>query len=425
MVLRRVGVAAAAAAAALCVVACGPAGHPPARPQAGSSANAGGEINVQLGPRPYYLVESMNPSPLKDELLACSEGPFEVSEFVIGHRGAPLQFPESTKESFQAAARMGAGVLECDIAFTKDRELVCRHSHCDLHTTTNILTIPELAAKCSQPFTPADPAAGTPASARCCTTDLTLAEFKTLCGKMDEHDPEASDVDAYQRARGGFRTTLYATCGTPLSHAESIELFDRLGTKFAPELKTPDIEMPYQGNYTQAMFIQQAIDEYKAADIDPERVWPQSFNLDDIRYWIEHEPEFAEHAVLLDERMSENPDFRATREDMERLAGLGLNTLAPPIWALLEVAENGEIVASEYARLATAAGLDIVTWTLERSGPLRDGGGWYYQTLSRVIDNDGQIMEVLHVLATKVGIKAIFSDWPATATYYANCMGLE
>jgi glycerophosphoryl diester phosphodiesterase len=34
-------------------------------------------------------------------------------------------------------------------------------------------------------------------------------------------------------------------------------------------------------------------------------------------------------------------------------------------------------------------------------------------------------MEVLDALAMKVGIKAIFSDWPATATYYANCMGLE
>jgi glycerophosphoryl diester phosphodiesterase len=29
------------------------------------------------------------------------------------------------------------------------------------------------------------------------------------------------------------------------------------------------------------------------------------------------------------------------------------------------------------------------------------------------------------VLARDVGIKGIFSDWPATVTYYANCMGLE
>jgi glycerophosphoryl diester phosphodiesterase len=28
------------------------------------------------------------------------------------------------------------------------------------------------------------------------------------------------------------------------------------------------------------------------------------------------------------------------------------------------------------------------------------------------------------VLAKDVGIMGIFSDWPATVTYYANCMGL-
>ena len=32
--------------------------------------------------------------------------------------------------------------------------------------------------------------------------------------------------------------------------------------------------------------------------------------------------------------------------------------------------------------------------------------------------------KALDVLATQVGILGIFSDWPATVTYYANCMGL-
>ena len=48
----------------------------------------------------------------------------------------------------------GAGIIECDVTFTSDRELVCRHSQCDLHTTTNILATP-LAEKCSRTFTPA------------------------------------------------------------------------------------------------------------------------------------------------------------------------------------------------------------------------------------------------------------------------------
>jgi hypothetical protein len=49
---------------------------------------------------------------------------------------------------------MGAGIQECDVTFTKDGELVCRHDECDLHTTTNIL-VTNLASKCTQPFTPA------------------------------------------------------------------------------------------------------------------------------------------------------------------------------------------------------------------------------------------------------------------------------
>ena len=35
------------------------------------------------------------------------------------------------------------------------------------------------------------------------------------------------------------------------------------------------------------------------------------------------------------------------------------------------------------------------------------------------------MMQVLDVLAKEVGILGIFSDWPATVTYYANCMGLK
>ena len=96
---------------------------------------------------------------------------------------------------------MGAGVIECDVTFTKDRQLVCRHAQCDLHTTTDILAMPALAAKCSQPFSPADPASGKKASAKCCTTDITLAEFRTLRAKMDGSNANATTSDEYSAAR--------------------------------------------------------------------------------------------------------------------------------------------------------------------------------------------------------------------------------
>ena len=151
---------------------------------------------VQLGPRPFFLVDKLSEGPLKEKLRSCATGPFKRTAFSIGHRGAPMQFPEHTEESYRAGARMGAGILECDVTFTKDKELVCRHSQCDLHTTTNILGIPELAAKCTQPFTPADPAAKKEASAKCCTSDITLAEYKRLKGKMDAFDKNAATPEA-------------------------------------------------------------------------------------------------------------------------------------------------------------------------------------------------------------------------------------
>lgn len=73
----------------------------------------------------------------------------------------------------------------------------------------------------------------------------------------------------------------------------------------------------------------------------------------------------------------------------------------------------------------------LITRTLERSGLLKDNGGWYYQTVNSlrggedVIHTDGDMLEVFHVLAKDVGVIGVFSDWPTTTAYYANCMGVR
>lgn len=399
-------------------------GKTPGKPQDPKEPKPGKKMNVQLGPRPYYLVDDMEDGPLKQKLLSCSEGPFERTDFSIGHRGACLQFPEHTKESYEAAARMGAGIMECDVTFTKDRQLVCRHAQCDLHTTTNILAIPELAAKCSQPFVPADPATGRPASAKCCASDITLAEFKSLCGKMDASNPRATTVQEYLGGTANWRTDLYSTCGTVLSHKESIELFRKLDVKFTPELKSPEVPMPYEGDYTQEDYAQQMIDEYKAAGIAPKNVWAQSFNLGDVLYWLRAEPAFGRQAVYLDARVDTPEGYATAVAGMQDLRAQGVRIVAPPTFALVTLDATGKIVPSDYAKNAKAAGLDIITWTLERSGLLVNGGGYYYQSVRPAIDNDGDMLVLLDVLAREVGVLGIFTDWPATVTYYANCMGL-
>ncbi|NVJ51173.1 MAG: glycerophosphodiester phosphodiesterase [Gammaproteobacteria bacterium] len=380
----------------------------------------------QLGPRPFFLVDDMDEGALKSALQQCKNRLFyRKSNFSIGHRGAPMQFPEHTKESYQAAAKMGAGVVECDVTFTADRQLVCRHSQCDLHTTTNILAIPELAAKCSEPFVAANPAMATPATARCCTSDITLSEFKSLCGKMDASNPNATTVAEYLNGTADWRTDLYSQCGTLLSHSESIDLFKRLGVKMTPELKAPSVAMPFQGEYTQQDYAQQMIDEYKAQGVRPSSVLPQSFSLSDVEYWINHEPRFARQAVYLDDRVYNDPEFSPTLADMMALKARGVNIIAPPMWALLTLDEQQQLVPSQYAQLAKQAGLEIITWTLERDGPLANGGAWYHQSISPAVNNDGDTFQVLHALARKVGVIGVFSDWPATTSYYANCMNLR
>ncbi|TCP61846.1 glycerophosphoryl diester phosphodiesterase [Rhodovulum bhavnagarense] len=386
------------------------------------------ETGLEYGPRPYYLIDKMDDGPLKEKLAACIGQTPTRTDFSIGHRGAPLMFPEHTVESNMAAARMGAGVLECDVTFTKDKELVCRHAQNDLHTTTNILTT-ELAGKCVTPFTPANGDA--PARAECRTAELTLAEFKTLKPKMDAADKSATTPEAYQGGIAGFRTDLYTNGAQLMTHAESIRLFKALGARFTPELKSPAVDMPFDG-FTQADYAQKMIDEYKAAGIPAKDVFAQSFDLSDILYWIENEPDFGAQAVYLDDRYEASDedeglidpmDPATFKPTMQELADMGVNYIAPPMWMLVTV-ENGQIVPSVYAEKAQEAGLNIITWTLERSGPLATGGGWYFQSIADVTDNDGVYFELLDVLAQDVGVKGVFSDWPATVTFYANCMGI-
>jgi glycerophosphoryl diester phosphodiesterase len=403
----------------------------------------GKPFNVQVGPRPYYLVEALGEGTLKKALQQCGEKPFKKTDFSIGHRGAALQFPEHTKESYEAGARMGAGILECDVTFTKDGDLVCRHAQCDLHTTTNILAT-EYADKCRVPFSPAefDPVTGArtkAATALCCTTDLTLDEFKSLEGKMDSSNPNATTVEAFMQGNPSFRTELYATGGTLLTHKESIVLFESLDTKFTPELKgidraggVPVVENNGFGasGLDQEKYARKMIQEYIDAGIDPRDVFPQSFNLNDVLQWVGEFPQFGRQAVYLDDIPSSFKTTPPALEELQELKKKGVNILAPPMPALLTTNAANEVAPSIYAERAKQAGLKLITWTTERSGRitedvLQGGNNFYYQSTLPALKNDGDILRNIHVLAQDVGIIGLFSDWPGTVTYYANCMDLH
>ena len=126
------------------------------------------------------------------------------------------------------------------------------------------------------------------------------------------------------------------------------------------------------------------IDEYKAAGVSPRQgisaVVRQERRpvLDQARAGIRPQ------AVYLDDANTV-ADLPARRS--RRLQADGINILAPPTFALLDLdGQRTSIVPSQAARNAKAAGLDIITWTLERSGILADGdNGFYYQTIDPAI----------------------------------------
>jgi glycerophosphoryl diester phosphodiesterase len=382
-------------------------------------------LNVQVGVRPFYLVEGMDDSALKDRLKQCEAGPFHTSRFSISHRGAPLEFPEHSRESYEAAHRMGAGIIECDVTFTRDGELVCRHSECDLHTTTNIVATP-LNNACTVPWTKGGPAP------KCCTSDITLSEFKGLKAKMDASNPAATTPQGYLGGTPAWRTDLYTgrPAGNVVTLKEHIELIKQWGVGQTPELKAGDptrIQAVFGG---QAQYAQKMIDTYKAAGVDPRNVWAQSFDLDDILYWVHNEPAFGRQAVYLDpiDPAANPPIPRQTNAQLAALKSAGVQIIAPPIQALLAVNTAGQVVPSQYALDIDAAGLKIITWSFERvdltKGAAGKGSYYGFDPTGTAIRRDSDMYKALDVLARQVKVIGLFSDWPGTVTYYANCMGL-
>ncbi|HEX7238170.1 MAG TPA: glycerophosphodiester phosphodiesterase, partial [Gammaproteobacteria bacterium] len=162
------------------------------------------------------------------------------------------------------------------------------------------------------------------------------------------------------------------------------------------------------------------IDEYRAAGVAPGDVFPQSFERRDVDYWVVHEPEFGKQAMLLD-----NVIFAPRSRRLRSYKAAGINIWAPALPGLLRLDAEGRIVPSRAARAARAAGLDIIAWTLERSGNLAaPNKGFYYRKFGAAVTREGDVMQVIDVLARDVGVRGVFSDWPATVSFYAGCAGL-
>lgn len=68
---------------------------------------------------------------------------------------------------------------------------------------------------------------------------------------------------------------------------------------------------------------------------------------------------------------------------MTELKAAGVKILGPPIYAMLALNDKNEIVLSEYAKAAKAAGLDLIGWSLERDGSASQGRRLYHKDRQR------------------------------------------
>jgi glycerophosphoryl diester phosphodiesterase len=252
---------------------------------------------------------------------------------------------------------------------------------------------------------------------------------------MDAGNPAAASLSAYMNATANWRTDLYTGRANVVSFKESIALNQANGVKHTPELKGGDateIKSIFGG---QEQYAQQFADELEAGGVKPRDVWPQSFNVEDVLYWIDN-TKYGEQAVYLldydattDDIVIQKPYDEMNRTRYFRmLKKRGVRIIAPPVPALLAV-HGDRVVPSTLAKDLKRLGFDIITWTLERSD-LRQGAskaGYYYDfdPTGAAIETDSDMYKALDVLAKQVKILGIFSDWPATVTYYANCMGLK
>jgi len=174
------------------------------------------------------------------------------------------------------------------------------------------------------------------------------------------------------------------------------------------------------------MYAQQFIDNYKKAKVPASRVLAQSFEYRDVLYWLKAEPAFGKTAILLDESGDTPETYPQAIKNLTAYHAAGVRTVAPPLYYLVET-KGGKIVPSEYARRANELGLKIITWSLERSGPLaavHKNGDYYYTSIRDVVRKDGDMYELLDVLYRGAKVAGLFSDWSATATFYANCFGV-
>lgn len=396
---------------------------------------------------------------LRGSISTCA-APLARSNKVFAHRGAPLVAPEETEESWRIGVESGAGFIECDASITRSQTFVCRHSVCDLHFTTDILSRPELAAKCQSPFTPRTD--GGAAHAECCTFDFEDAELAQLCATMEQvTNPDAATVDTYLLGAPGFRSPYIAQqrCHPLMWYEQYLALARKWRVNTIPELKDTDRQdlndfLAATGRTVFGLADQFAREaavrgfgrHSEAAVAKGGTVVLQTFDHRVAQHWTTIRPlpsiEFMWSTFLPLHAGEDDPDCKTfdcgAGMVISSLARQGVAFFGPPLQLLLSSAGHRTVPSNAsvwYSRLAREHGAALMSWSIERSGcsttaatpsvqPAAIGTcDWYWGSTEGISSYQHEdTLLALHVLFQDVGIAGIFADFPATASAYLNCV---
>ena len=413
---------------------------------------------------------------LRADISTCKE-PLRLNEAVYAHRGAPLVAPEETEASWAIGVRSGAGLLECDASLTRDGHLICRHSTCDLATTTDVVANhPAMLSRCSRPWQAARPAAGaapaTRAEVACCTYDFTLSELSVLCAAMESLvNSSATRRSEYLLGPPGFRSPYIAQarCHALVPLSQFLRLAREWGVGVVPELKDTwkpelvtflasigrDIDWLAESILTQ---VRDAGFMAALGGSAAQRGLLQTFDPRIAARWKQLAPSHPVLFLWITDRSiqaatpCETVHFDcATSTTLTELVGLGVEVLAPAMQLLLSSDSHRMAISEGMRRLqmliadgSSAAGAatstttgttQIGTWSFERSGcpsadptaslgnqPASTGPcGPYWNGLQGVsaFQHADTLLAIDALLGA--GVVGIFSDFPAAVSAVANC----
>ncbi len=389
---------------------------------------------ISLGPTPYFILSQLLSDVTRDEneidssmelknmLNKCAKenNIFQASQLIASADGinnidhGRMPYPPHTLTSYEAALRMGAGMIQCPVTFSKDRKLVCRKEQCDLHYTTDVLTHPDqrLASKCSHPFIPSD-GFNRPAQVKCCTSDFTLEELQMLnCRCSGDVSARSTDVNVWGMTVLDYLGTSPTCVAAKIpSHEEYIKLVDSWGANFAPT-QVPFIDSEDVHDYTQEMLSRQIMSTYvEGFDIDPARIFPISQSVKDLVLWRKEFPLHSRNSIALDLINEDVTDMDSLKEHFSSFLKSGVfNVIAHNVGMILKQSEGSDsshsFQSTAYSRVAAEMGLSIFAmWT----GP---------------ITQDFNALHILHHLKAQGGVQGIFADvsFVPITTFYDNCL---